>query len=87
MIEEKTKVRRYVAEFSEETEELLVTYELSSFNLIEFQREFRESNPRNPMFDSYSINEFNLEFLSKYMFKEPVWDFLNKSYCVECCEI
>jgi len=87
MIDEKFKVRRYVAEFSEETEELLATYDLSSFNLIEFQREFRESNARNPMLDCYSVHESNLEFLSKYMFKEPVWDFLNKSYFVECCAI
>ena len=83
MIDTTYKVRRYIAAHSDKTEELLVEYELSSFDLKQFQVEFRETNSDDPMFDCYQIRETNLAFLKKYMTKEPEWDFVNRSYFVE----
>jgi hypothetical protein len=83
MIDTQYSVRRFIAEYSEETEELLAEYELSSFELIEFQAEFNETNPRDPMFDCYSIKKENVEFIKSHIVQEPEWDFVNKSYFVE----
>ena len=72
MIDSKYKVRRYISEFSEDTGELLVEYELSSFDLEKFKIiEFSELNPASPMFDAYQINKSNISFLKSYMGEEP----------------
>ncbi len=83
MIDTKYKVRRYIAEFSEKTEELLAEHELTSFDLEKFQNMFCVSDLNNPMFDCYQINEANCDFLAGYIDFEPSWDFKNKSYFVE----
>jgi hypothetical protein len=83
MIDTEFKVRRYIAEFSQETEELIAEYDLCYFELKQFQTEFCEPNSDNPMFDSYPIKECNVKFLKKHLAKEPEWDFVNKSYFVE----
>ena len=83
MIDTEFKVRRYIAEFLEPSGELLAEYDLSSFELKEFQIEFGEWNTENPMFDCYQVNEENVEFLKKYISIEPEWDFSNKSYFVQ----
>ncbi len=83
MIDTEFKVRRYVTEFSKETEELIAEYDLRSFELEHFQMEFGEPNGDNPMFDCYSIKECNVKFLRMHLAKEPEWDFVNKSYFVE----
>ena len=83
MIDKEYKVRRYVTEFSRETEEIIAEYELHSFDLRHFQREFCETNIDNPMFDCYPIEKGNVKFLKKYLAKEPKWDFIDKSYFVE----
>ncbi|MBM7424675.1 DUF7683 domain-containing protein [Spongiibacter marinus] len=56
MIDARYNCKRYVAEFSELSEELLAKYDLSSFDLASFQSEFGESDASNPMFDCYQIN-------------------------------
>ena len=83
MIDTHFKVKRYIAEYSEATDELLGKYDLSSFELEKFQVEFGEPNIENPMFDCYPIKEKNINFLKGYIEKEPKWDFNNKSYFVE----
>jgi len=83
MVDTEFEVRRYITEFSEETEELLAEHDLFSFELDKFQVEFGELNTENPMFDCYPIKESNVGFLKKYIAKEPEWDFVNKSYFVE----
>ena len=87
MIDTEYKVRRYIAEYSEESEKLIAEYDLSSFELESFQREFGESDSRNPMFDCYPITKLNINFIKNHVEKEPEWDFANKSYFVEAYAI
>ncbi len=83
MIDKKYKVRRYITLFSKKTEEFIGEYELSSFDLKNFQNEFGETVLDNPMYDCYPINENNINFLKNYMTKEPTWDFINNLYYLE----
>ena len=83
MIDEIFKVRRYISEFSEETEELIAEYDLASFSLARFQAELSQSSFESPMFDSYPIQENNVKFIEGYMGYKIAWDFDNKSYFVE----
>jgi len=83
MIDSEYKVKRYITEFSEKTEELLAEYDLNSFELSEFQKEFNETNDKNPMFECYPIKPENVGFLKKYISDSPEWDFSSKSYFVE----
>ena len=83
MIDTQFKVRRYITEFSEETEELRAEYELSTFDLPAFQLEFDEPIIEDPMFDCYPVKEKNVAFLKTYLAEEPEWDFVSKSYYVE----
>lgn len=87
MIDKRYNVRRYITQFSNETEELIAEYDLSDFELEIFQNEFGESNPENPMFDCYQIRELNVPFLKSYIDKEPNWDFSKNSYFVEASAI
>jgi len=83
MIDSKYKVKRYITEFSEETEELIAEYDLDGFELSKFLNEFNEPHAENPMFDCYPIKSENVSFLKKYIDDVPEWDFVNKSYFVE----
>ncbi|MFT5677138.1 MAG: hypothetical protein ACI808_003090 [Paraglaciecola sp.] len=83
MIDSKYKVKRYITEFFEETEELIAEYDLGGFDLSKFQKEFNEPNAENPMLDCYPIKSENISFLKKYIDVEPEWNFVNKSYFVE----
>lgn len=83
MIDAAYKVRRYISEFRDETEELSAEYNLVSFNLAKFQIEFNESNCKNPMFDSYPIEEVNVKFIEAYISEKIDWDFNKKSYFIE----
>ncbi len=83
MIDSKYKVKRYITEFSEETEELISEHDLVDFELSKFQKEFNEPNSENPMFDCYEVKPENIGFLKNYIANEPDWDFVNKSYFVE----
>ncbi|MFD2176306.1 DUF7683 domain-containing protein [Veronia pacifica] len=83
MVEAEFTVKRYLTEFSLETEELLAEYDLGSFDLSKFQVEFDEPNTENPMFDCYTIKEKNVEFLREYLTNEPKWDFINRTYFIE----
>ena len=83
MIDTKFKVRRYIAEYSKVTEKLLIEYNLSSFELNKFQVEFGVQNIENAMFNCYPVKKRNVEFIKKYLAKNPEWDFVNKSYFVE----
>ena len=76
-------VRRYIAEYSDETEELIAEHDLTGFELSQFQREFNEPNNEDPMYDCYPIKLENLSFLKTYINDEPEWDLVNKSYFVE----
>lgn len=83
MIDTKFNVRRYIAEYSEETQELIAEYDLALFELSQFQKEFNEPNGNDPMFDCYPIKLENTRFLKGYIIDEPKWDFVKKSYFVE----
>ena len=83
MIDAKYNVRRYIAVYSEKTEELIEEYDLAKFDLLQFQKEFNEPNPNDPMVDCYQITHNNVRFLQSYIADEPEWDFDSKSYFVE----
>jgi hypothetical protein len=83
MIDTKLNIRRYIAEYSEETEELTAEYDLALFELSQFQKEFNEPNDKDPMVDCYPIKLENIGFLKRYIIDEPDWDFVKKSYFVE----
>lgn len=83
MIDYVLEVRRYLTEYSNETEELIAEYDLQSFDLKLFQTEFCGPDRDNQMFDCYSIKESNVKFLKMHLVKEPEWDFVEKSYFVE----
>jgi len=79
MIDDTFKVRRYITEFCEETEELIAEYDLASFDLVKFQNELNEPNNENPMFDCYPINKENVKFIENYISN----NIEKKSYFVE----
>ncbi|WP_290702410.1 hypothetical protein [Amphritea sp.] len=83
MIDTIFNVRRYIAEYSEETEELTAEYDLASFDLVRFQAELNEPNSEDPMFDCYPIQEINVIFIEHYMSHKISWDFNKNSYFVE----
>ena len=83
MIDFKYNVRRYIAEYSEETEELIAEHELIDFDLNKFKIEFGEINPEQPMFGCYPISPSNISFLEKYLGNELKWDFQKSSFFVE----
>lgn len=92
MIDTEFKVKRYITEFSNNTDELIAKYDLEFFELKQFQLElcdpkFCESKTQCPMFACYPIKKRNLEFLKKYLAQEPEWDFVNNSYFLEACNI
>ncbi|MCY9826088.1 DUF7683 domain-containing protein, partial [Vibrio chagasii] len=83
MIDEKYKVRRYIAEYSEETEDLVAEHELLDFELDAFKKEFDEANPDQPMFGCYPVLAANTDFLNPLLVKPISWDFDKSSYFVE----
>lgn len=83
MFDSEHKVTRYVAEYSATSEELTAEYELSAFDLIEFQREFNAPNADDPMYDCYEIKAEHTAFLKAYLNKPPIWDFDASCYFVE----
>lgn len=82
MIDETYNVRRYVAEYSENTDELLADYELETFELKQFQVEFCE-NRDEPMFCCYPITVSKVDFMEGYLKEKINWDFANKAYFLE----
>lgn len=69
MIDIEFKVRRYIAEFSEEIRDLLAEYHFSFFDLRRFKVEYGESNTENLMFDCFPVSDKSVEFLKKYIVK------------------
>jgi len=86
MIDIEHNARRFITEFSNETDELLAEYDLASFDLKLFQIEFAEGDASDPMYYCYPIKEENIAFLKKYLSEELDWDFVNKAYFVEAEE-
>jgi len=87
MMDETFKVRRYIAEYCEETEALIAEYDLVSFDLVKFQTEFNEPNSENPMFECCPIKEKNIPFIENYVAQKIAWNFNQKSYFVEASAI
>ncbi|AUD77897.1 hypothetical protein CW740_01050 [Kangiella profundi] len=83
MIDSTYKVRRYISEFCNHSDQLLAEYDLRSFDLHKFQNEFGVIDMKNPMFDCYPLHWSNIPFMKAYLSLEPEWDFVNKSYFVE----
>jgi len=82
MVDETYNVRRFVAEYSETTDELLAEHELETFNLKQFQAEF-DANNDDPMFYCYSITASKADFIEKYLRKKIEWEFTLKAYFLE----
>jgi hypothetical protein len=83
MIDTTLKVRRFIAEYSEETEELVAEHEFAEFDLCKFKAEFGEVNSEGLMFESYEILEPNISFINKYVSQPICWNFDKSSYFVE----
>ncbi|MDX1606696.1 MAG: hypothetical protein R3202_10925 [Candidatus Competibacterales bacterium] len=76
-------LRRYVAEYAQQTDALLREYELRAFDLTRFQLAFGEADPRNPVVDCYPIDPARADFLRPYLVEEPDWDFVGRAYFLE----
>ena len=87
MIDGGNKVERLIYIFSNETEELLEELDMSSFDLIAFQKAFNVSEKNDPMIYSYQIEPRHVDFISKYLAKEHSWDFNKYSYFLEASAI
>ena len=83
MIEDKLKVRWYVAQYSESTEVLEAEYEISGFNMEAFRIEFGDTESVSPLVGCFPITRSNIEFLEQYMSQVPIWDFASSSYFFE----
>jgi hypothetical protein len=83
MNEAKLKVRWYVAQYSESTEELEAEYEIIDFDLEAFRFEFDDTESDYPMEGCFPIARGNIEFLEKYMSQALIWDFASSSYFIE----
>jgi hypothetical protein len=83
MIEDKLKVRWYVAQYSELTEDLQTEYEITGFDLQAFRIEFDDTESVYPMEGCFPITRSNIEFLEKYMSQIPNWNFASSSYFIE----
>lgn len=83
MIDSDYQVKRYITEFCKHTDQLLAEYDLTSFDLYKFQNAFGVFDMNNPMFDCYPIHRAHLNFIKRYVFSEPDWDFVNKAYFIE----
>lgn len=83
MIDSEYGVRRYIAEYSQGTEEQLMIYPLTVFDLAVFQKHFGILDTVNPMFDCHEIQQDDVIFLEPYIECMPEWDFINRSYFVE----
>lgn len=83
MIDSKYQVKRYINEFSNETELLTAQYDLVDFVLELFQREFEVTDTADPMLNCYPLKELNVEFIEQFLKQVPIWDFTRKSYFVE----
>jgi len=82
MIDSKFGVRRFLAEYSEQSEELIARYEFAKFDLDAFQAEF-QIDSLDPMFDCYEVEQQHLRFVESHLVQVPNWDFEGSSYFVE----
>ena len=87
MIDTQYKVKRHIAVFSEETEEWVKDYDLSRFNLTEFQKAYSIIDINNPMFDCYPITESNKGFIETYIDCKLKWNFKKYSYFFEATSL
>ena len=83
MIDDKKKVRWYIAQYSESTEDLEAEYDINYFDIDAFRIEFENTNSEFPMEGCFPIRWSNIEFLRKYMDQPPVWNFKLSSYFIE----
>ncbi len=77
------KITRYIAEYTNQTDELVAKYPLKSFDLEEFQEEFGIVNPENQMLDRYPIFESSLLLLNAHLANPVQWKFVSHSYYLE----
>ncbi|WP_456238191.1 DUF7683 domain-containing protein [Marinobacter mangrovi] len=82
MIDSKFGLSRFLAEYSEQSEELIARYEFAKFDLDAFQSEFQVESS-DPMFDCYEVGQRHLRFLESCLARVPSWDFDDNSYFLE----
>ncbi len=83
MIDEEHNVERFITVYSSDTEELVTTHSLGSFDLPAFQRAFGVSDSGDPMFECYPVTLEHVEFLGTYLAQPLSWDFEKRCYFVE----
>lgn len=76
-------VQRYIAEYSNHTDQCVARYPVHSFDLIQFQDEFGIVSPTNQMLDRYPVFESSVCFLASHLKKNIPWNFLTHSYYLE----
>ena len=78
-----SRVHRYLAEYSNETDELLARHEFTHFDLAAFQGAFGITTAADPMYDCYEVTPETKEFISGFTGTPIAWDFNGRSYYVE----
>ena len=67
MIDETYNCERYIAQYDRNSDELINEIRLNAFDLTRFQKQFRVSDPTNPMFDCCPIKQKDFDFLKKFI--------------------
>lgn len=83
MIDKHLKVRRIVAEYSEQTEELVAEHELARFELEKFKSHFKVKDISDTLIDCYQIVGCDIEFIGEYLEAPIEWNFQSSSYFLE----
>jgi hypothetical protein len=79
----RTQFRRYIAVYSNGTDEMVNRHDLAAFELSTFQDRFVDGDRLNKMYDCYVIDEKDARFLVPYLQCVPKWDFVEFSYYLE----
>ncbi len=83
MVMNEMEVIRYITQYSAFSEQLVEEHPLIGFNTLALQKELSVTEKINPMYDCYSINCVNTEFLRKYLENDPARDFKKFIYFLE----
>ena len=67
MIDETYNCERYIAKYDRNSGEFIDEVELKDFALFKFQKQFRVSDPTNPMFDCFQIKQRDFDFLTEFI--------------------
>ena len=78
-------VERVLTVFDDETEQLVAERPLHSFDLKNFKRQFAVADDYDPlMYNVYPVSPKDVEFVSRYVDGEVIFDFDRNAYFIEC---